>query len=397
MLTYLNAKCVELEARLVRLHQRISRIEKNSRHPVLVSQLYREEDALHESLHRLTQIAQLGLETLIRRGETILILFQERYGKLQDRYLPALIHEGEEERAFACLIKHIIGCLGITHMHDLVASQGRPLAIFPAIAEAPIFYFPLNQKHTVIGLAGLYHEIGHSVYQQNSGLKNTLAAVVTHHFENLARSTPPLPQAQQEQRLKVLKWCSNYWTGGRIPGSRIVELFCDVFASLLTGPAYVYSWIDLTISHAEDPYHIDIYSEHPPFAFRADACLYSMDLIGYRSALLDWIRQVWVSFVEMKRKPQDPLPYDLVAPQQLISALVDKMLEEISGLGFKVYERPCPNPSDALTFTNILEIENLLNAAAVNLVWNSASYDKWERDSLSSLYEALSRSSPPPE
>lgn len=397
MQTYLDAKSVELEARLARLHQSINRIEQDGKHPALVSLLYQEEDALRESLHRLTQIAQSGLKTIIKRGETILILFQERYRKLQDWYLPALIHEGEEERAFACLIKAIIQRLGITHIHDVLASQGRPLAIFPAIPEVPIFYFPLNQKHTLIGLAGLYHEIGHSVYQQNSGLKNTLTTVVTHHFENLARSTPPLPQAQQEQRLKALKGCSNYWTGGKIPGSRIAELFCDVFASLLIGPAYVYSWIDLAISHAEEPYLVDIYGEHPPFAFRADACLYSMDSISCRAPHLDWMRQIWISFTERKRKPQDPLPYDLVASHQLMSVLVDKMLTEISGLGFRVYDQPCLNPRDALTFTNVLEIEDLLNAAAINLVWNPASYGEWERDSLSSLYEALSQSSPPPE
>jgi len=300
-----------------------------------------------------------------------------RFDWLEEWYLPAIGHEGPDEIAVGRIIDQVLAQLGITWIADKVVSFSRALAMFPGSGNSPIFFMPQYTRNSLLNWIGLYHEIAHAIYQRFPEIASKLSDAVLAYCEQQLRQTPALTATQLDRRTLRYRETLAYWDT-----LRLQELFCDIFATVVTGPAYLFSWVDVSLTSLDGPYSVALDDEHPPNAARTQACLLSLH-DGYAATSLKTLtNDLWERFLE--RRQRSPL-YDQYCPFELILAIVRTSQSEIHRLGFPVYQTPIPSPPNSLSYARTDNLPELLNVAAVNLLFERAGFVAWQQSMIQRL------------
>lgn len=66
---------------------------------------------------------------------------------------------------------------------------------------------------------------------------------------------------------------------------RLAELFCDIFGTVVAGPAHLFSWVDLLVISQGDPYQVDLIDERPPDSAHTQVCMLALDDVHANSPL----------------------------------------------------------------------------------------------------------------
>ena len=152
---------------------------------------------------------------------------------------------------------------------------------------API-YLPPDFFQRIAWWPALAHEIGHDFYRATEGLDEELRAEIG--LVSASAGRRPLAFGQQGLSMHELV---------RVFGGWFEELFCDVFGTLMCGPAYVWTMIE----HFATPYdasqivrvridHTGRYGEHPPRHLRFLAAVHVLELDG-RANEANELREEW--------------------------------------------------------------------------------------------------------
>jgi hypothetical protein len=371
MRNYVEAKAGEFNEKLLYQQSVLANLSAAGVHPVLVqrlSELCREAERL---LHRTRRALPLNLPQLFRRLQIDLSLVRAKIELLEEWYLPALLHEGEEERAVGRLIDRVLTQLHAPQLPDKIVSFSRALSVFPGVPEHPIFFMPRYTRLCLVDWTGLYHEIGHLVYNQFPVFQSELSNAVLLYCQNQLAQVPALSTSQLNKRAERFRQTLRYWNP-----LRLAELFCDIFATIVAGPAHLLSWVDISITSPRNPYHVDLVDEHPPNAARTHACMLALDDGYANSPLKRAICDLWETFLNRRSRPA---LFNQMCPFPLVVSLVQTARAEIARHGFPVFCGSLPLPPESLVYESIDDLQQLVNVGAVNLMFAPAEYPAWQQ------------------
>ncbi|MBO6793219.1 MAG: hypothetical protein JJ895_04875 [Balneolaceae bacterium] len=196
---------------------------------------------------------------------------------------------------------------------------------------------PLLESDFLLHLPDLYHEICHpliSVDNPNTDaiklargklnrdvkkyFKGEISRLQMNQFEN----SPNLNMHFVWRDSWVDKWSE--------------EFFCDLFATLTLGPAFVWSNLHMCAKMDWSLYQIPHFQKtsHPPSAARMQAMFYALDLIGFNSERKN-IEIEWGQFVSVIGTTPDQ-EYHIALPDSFLQLSANYTLEGVRGLGCKL-------------------------------------------------------------
>jgi hypothetical protein len=240
-----------------------------------------------------------------------------------------------------------------------------------------LLFIPLAEGSFLLHLPDLYHELCHPLltHQDHPVLDKMRShylecvAQVHDHF-NAERAKEALrrgPSAFKDQGDLWEHLWSKYW---------LTEFFCDLFAVVTLGPAFVWSHLHLYLKTGGQPFRLPNGIQlvtHPADDARMRAMLEALVLAGFREDAAQ-ISARWRQALELTAEPA-PADYHFCYPHWLIKFIVDQARAGTLAMDCRPVS---PNTSEP--------IQRLLNAA-----WNSfwkapQSYQAWEANAVAHLF-----------
>src|SRR5437899_694943 len=131
MHSYQPLKADEVKFVLLRLGERLSECPRGDRDPVFIIQCLEERLAEiaqeYEDEEAVFRDPSFGLDGLNRLGTILSSL-----SLIEDQYLPAVVHQTEEERFLRIVFIKSADRLGLGWINDIVVYSSGRLAIFPS-------------------------------------------------------------------------------------------------------------------------------------------------------------------------------------------------------------------------------------------------------------------------
>lgn len=371
MQNYVEAKIGEFSEKLNYQRAVLTKLSESGTHPILVKQLFDVCDESERLLKRARRTLALNLPQLFRRLQIDLSQVRAKLERLEEFYLPALMHQGNEERAVGQVIDRLLGQVQAPQMSDRIISFTRALSVYPGVPECPIFFMLRYTPSCLLEWTGIYHEIGHTVYNKFPEIHTALSEAVLVYCQGQLQQTPALSAAQLNNRAERLRKVIRYWDR-----YRLAELFCDVFGTVVAGPAHLLSWVDLAVISQGNPYLVDPGDEHPPDAARTQVCLLALDDVYADSPLKRAINDLWDDYAA--KRPRSSL-FNQMCSFPLLMSLVQTARAEIARHNFPTFRAVLPSPPQSLEYDDINDLQMVVNMAAVNLMFAPAEYSTWQQ------------------
>lgn len=297
----------------------------------------------------------------------------ERYRlQLETVWIPALEFERDEHKRVARLIHRLANEIGISYFEDILTVIGQSWAVRPP-AQLPLFYVPMYQDQTLFECAVLYHEFGHTLSRTCKAVE-TLHQAIAQHFQGILASSIKGKPEQVEAQRKQIAACALYWNE-----ERVEEIFCDLFATHVSGPAFVCSWLDLTTRLERKLYRVDETDVHPPDGFRADACLRFVQTRWDQHPLMQWARSFWA-----KQRgpgggaPGDAVPYHIVCSDQVLDLIITTTRQILLDLQIPRFDDDLLDVSSLSRFHDCTSLVKLMNVAVGVHMLCPMDYAAWE-------------------
>lgn len=377
-LIYLAGKHAEYSSTLDWISQQLSACSFfQTTHPDIATQL---SARLHQARRRLTTLGRvvlLGSRGLVPRGLSVVNELQFDILVLSDNYVAAIRNEGTHERQFGKVAMDAARRCGFVLPSDFLVSLSGGHAVLTALPTAPLLFAPPHQRFTLIDLAGMYHEFGHIAFALTSDIADRLTSIVDIYFRGLEQAAGPLTPAARAERLREIHRAARYWNLDRLS-----ELFCDIFATYTLGPAHYYSCVDLAMRHGDRPDEIDFADVHPPSGSRVTACRLTLpepqrtDLVSLSTSTL------WQEYCASTTTSNE---YRLLSPDALLAEIVTASTHSITMAGYRLYRPWTQAPS--LNLGPDMNLEAVLNEAALSLIQSPGSYQAWEQRVIPYIFE----------
>ncbi len=378
MQEYLDSKVAEYSVLFEWIESEINKLRaENKNHTQLVDFLHSKYTELQESYERLKAILNLKSNRLAQRAIPIVHDIEYQILVLTYYYIPGLQRENANDLFFRNVVLSVLQRCGLSWVEDVLVRLDNHHAIFPAMTEMPIIFAPPQHVTSTSDMAALYHELGHDVFQHFPGIVQNLARVVFGYFSQLRLSIGSMSPEKRAERNKMIDDAIAYW------GERLNELFSDIYATFVCGPAHYFSGVDVAIRMGRNPFNINVADVHPPWAARIKAC-YSTLLPAYENEeKVELIRRVWDSYSSTQTRDTD---YDFLYPDNLIEQLVDIAIQSIQQFvpDAQRYSKSLQDLTETDPSTE-RNLENILNGRLVLLLSDPARCGEWEKKVFSVL------------
>ena len=382
MIDYLSSKVAEYSVLIKLLETEIQDLRSDSNvHTEIIDYFEQEVQELKQSHTKLKKIACIDNRDsynvnfnaravgIIRNIETKL-LFIVHY------YFPALLKENDNDNFIRKIIFDINDSCGLFWIKDILVSLDRPYAILPVFNEIPIIYAPMHQFNSLLGLPIFHHELGHSIFKQFGEIGENLNVVINDHFELLKRSSGSLTPDQKNIRDQNINSAIMYWNI-----ERLNEIFCDIFATYVCGPANYYSNVDTAIKNG-DIFNVFTHSPHPPWAVRVLASYNTLQDDQKSHEIVEIIKNSW----EKQELTDHKHPiFDLYCSEELINKIINQAVFDIEE---KLAVKRCSKLIDSsieIENVNNFSIQEILNNGLHILLKDPKGYIPWESDIISQL------------
>jgi hypothetical protein len=379
MQEYLDSKVAEYSILFKWIESEINRLRsENKNHAQLIDTLQDNFKQLQESYERLKAIINLKSERLVQRAIPIIHDIEYQILVLTYYYIPGLQRENANDLFFRNVVLSVLQRCGLSWVEDVLVRLDSHHAIFPAVTEMPILFAPPQHVKSASDMAAIYHELGHDVFQHFPDILQNLSRAIFGYFSELRLSIGSMSPEKRSERNKMIDSALAYWSA-----ERVNELFSDIYATFVCGPAHYFCSVDVAIRMGRNPFHINVADVHPPWAARINAC-YNMLLPVYQNGEeVELIRRVWNSYASSQPKDKD---YNFFYSEDLIKQLVDVAIWNIEQYvpNTQRYSKSlqCLAKADPLKEKNL---ENILNARLVLLLSEPAGYEEWEKKVFSVL------------
>lgn len=349
---------------------------KNS-HPersALLERINNLQAQIQDSLLKLETIVAIGDHRLIPRAYPAIHDIEFLVVVITYYYFPALQRETEEDKIFRKLLLETTKRLQLDWIEDIVVRLDGAHASVVAIPETPVLFLPPQHAISTIDMPGLYHELGHDVFQQFPNIIQTLSNEVTDYYENLKLQSGLLSPDQIAERNRVIDEAIEYWEA-----IRLVEIFCDIFATYVVGPAHYFSIVDLALRHDRNPLAIEKNDIHPPFAARVFACYCSLHPKFHSVSCVDLAMKAWEERIsKIGSNPE----YELKCAEVLINHLTNVSIIEIENIPatIKKYTDFPDFITNNLEIPTDVNLEDAINFAVNILASRPDDYKEWEKN-----------------
>lgn len=167
----------------------------------------------------------------------------------------------------------------------------------------------------------LLHELGH-VYLHEVSISDLFSEVTNVLEEKEKNVIIDIKRSHGETKNQIQRnWILflDYWEKWKI------ELFCDLFATYSSGPAYLLSSIEFMFPR--DPF--DVVESHPPLDLRIEFIIQALREMGIEEEFLDDVKFRWDNNLELGRYVKNPL-YKMLLDTKMITAVWDSIMNELS-------------------------------------------------------------------
>ena len=325
MENYLNSKVVEYSFLLDWLESEIKGLQaRNASHPLIIKCLQDKLGELRQLHNKLRIIGCLGNDKLVARAIPIIHDMEYQIIILTYYYIPGLERENADDIFIRDLVSSVKARCGLSWVEDILVRLDSHHAIFPAIPEIPVIFAPPQHTACTLDMAAIYHELGHDVFQRFKEIGDDLAATVYLYFSNLKQSAGTMAPEKRKARDSTIKNALKYWNT-----ERLNEIFSDIYAAYVCGPAYYFSSVDFVIRLGRNPFAITVTDVHPPWAGRVYACHNTLVPSHKSDEAIRWIEKIWNAYTANQQKNAD---FDMFCPTALVGQLVDISIQNIQRL-----------------------------------------------------------------
>lgn len=152
----------------------------------------------------------------------------------------------------------------LMYFHNSTRTESEEEVVIDAEPVFPTEYLfvelPYSQGNRLFSNLMVFHEIGHSVFQQMTHAKDPAMNPWVEAAEHSIAAHPSLVDTEVDKETKAqVNDIINTWTQ---------ELFCDLFAVRIIGPAYTWALIDLMWLEGSLSGNRPSSTEHPPSILR---------------------------------------------------------------------------------------------------------------------------------
>ena len=361
------------------IENEIGILQAKSVHPQIISFLKNRVSYLKQSNGRLKAILNIGKNKVINRTLPIIHDIEYQIYILTCHYIPGLKREQESDLFLGNLLLSNVGRWGLSWVKDILVRLDGPHAVLPTLSEIPIIFAPPQQTNSLLDMTGIYHELGHIVFQRFKEIADNLIETISGHFSEMMKEIGPMKPEKRTQREDAIKDAKDYWII-----ERLSEIFSDIYATYTCGPAYYFSCVDMIVKMGGNPFNICTTDVHPPGAARVHAC-YKTLLPAYQEEITLLVRNMWDTYVKSYQRPTD---FELKCADVLIDSIVETSIQNIKNLlpNARRYSSTISGLSEAGTLTPSDSLETILNKSLKILLKEPKYYPEWEKNVFTILH-----------
>lgn len=380
MIEFLNAKATSYKITISWIAQELNDLHsKRPKHDELINRLQIKLNECEALRNQLEIIIRVGHPTLVSRALPIIHDIEFWILIISGYYLPALHREGNNETEINDLILSAAARCGLSWIRDMAIRLDGPLATVSVLNEMPvIFSFPQHSV-SLLDMAGLYHELAHNVFRKFPVIADHLAATTSDYFSDFRRQAGPLGPSEKAERDRAINAAQLYWNPKRLD-----ELFADIFAAFVCGPAYYYSCVNMALSINCNPFEVNFMDEHPPTAARVFVSQNTLSSIHGKEPSVVLVSKAWNECASSINKNA---VFDLVCPPNLLQRLVQTATDDIKNLlpQSPRYNHPIPDETKMFEIPSNVTLEDILNRGSRILLTKPDTYGTWEKKALETL------------
>jgi len=372
-LEYLKAKTAEYTVVLSRIDKELQALgSKKVDHQWLVNYL-QEKLQKAQTLHKTLQsIVENGHSKLLPRALPMVHDIQLSTLILNYYYLPALQKENQADLALRKILLSSAKRCGLFWLEDIAVNLDGHLAIVPTPPEAPLIIAPPQQAVSLLEMPGLYHELGHDVFQKFHEIAENLDTSVYLYFNELRQKSGPITPERKIERNQQIGEAVQYWNTDRLN-----EIFCDIFGTFACGVAHYISCVDLGLRSSRKPFDVDFWDEHPPLSARVYACYKALTPNQQSEQSVITIHRAWENYTKAYTQEYN---FKLICSEDLLDNIVEVAISDIQNFlpDSHRYEVPLPDNGQIQEIPLDASLEDILNRAAHILLTCPESYPDWE-------------------
>jgi|HubBroStandDraft_4_1064222.scaffolds.fasta_scaffold17987_3 hypothetical protein len=249
---------------------------------------------------------------------------------------------------------------------------------FHIYPELNLLCVPLTEGQFLLHLPDLYHELGHPLLtEQNDPLIEPLqqqmvqaiTEVIAYISQEQSKESRRRGPVQSRYLLKVweVAWIK-FW---------ITELFCDIFAASVVGPAFAWAHLHLAAKRGGNPFDVPMNrsSSHPADDARMRVILCTLARMGFgvEASTIGIRWNSFLSYVALNPEPE----YHRCFPEELLQQIVEHALKGIEATNLRIAKKETSDP-----------VHKLLNEAWSNFWDDPDNFVEWEKHAVTRLFNS---------
>jgi hypothetical protein len=372
-LEYLKAKTAEYAVVLCRIDKELQALgSKKVEHRWLINYLQQKLKTAQTIYKDLQSIVEIGHPRLLHRALPIVHDIEFSTSLINYYYLPALQKENQADLALRKILLLSAKRCGLFWLKDIAVNLDGQLATVPTPPEAPLIIAPPQAAVSLLEMPGLYHELGHDVFQNFPEIAENLGTSVYLHFNELRQKAGPITPERKIERNQQIDQAVQYWNTDRLN-----EIFCDIFGTFACGAAHYISCVDMGLRSGHKPFDVDFGDEHPPLSARVYACYKTLIPNQQNERSVITIRRAWENYKKAYTQEYD---FNLICSEALLDLIVKEAIYNIVNFmpNSHRYEVSLPDNGQIHEIPLDASLEDLLNWAAHILLTCPECYEAWE-------------------
>lgn len=378
MSSYRIAKTAELDILFDWLADQLRQLRQaNPDHRVILDHLDQQYNQAENRLALLQTLLALKDPNFDKRADKLAHDLSRYVVPTANHYIAGLQRQGPEDRRVREVLLRLCQRLRLDWIEDILVCLRRDLALlaeYRGIFAIPVFFGPPHLLETILEVPGIYHEFGHSVFARDDVFLREMSSIVKRHFAQLKQQAGPMPPPQKALRDQELDRAANSWSA-----LWLAEVFCDLFAGYVCGPANLASMVDLGRAQGFPPYLLGSNS-HPPNCARVLASCFALSDQQRQHPTVQKIHDAWQNFARGFTPGQD---YKLRCAEDLLRSLADAV-NALIAQHLPNIPRYMKMPTDLAAARSVkagIELEDLINAGVTILFEAPHEFPKWQQSS----------------
>ena len=258
----------------------------------------------------------------------------DKLDEIETIAIPVLARVHDDDRFLNRLVRQIRSEINYPLLPPIVSPFSQNY--FYILGEYNLICVHLEEGNFLLHLPDIYHEMAHPLEWEIGypNIRGFQVSLIEFLDEVKSRMNDDLQKELRGRGPEIYKFYLERWKKSWENWGR--EFFCDLFATLTLGPAYVWSHFHLCATRGGNPFELPLMtaSSHPPDDARMQAMLDALCLTGFdREA-----GEIETRWQELNRllgvRPEDE--YNRCFPKHIFELLLEKSLRGIKAMNCRI-------------------------------------------------------------